>query len=547
MNNLINIINKLQEICVTSNINSKIQLPQIVVVGSQSSGKTSILEAVVGKDFLPRGNGIVTRRPLILQLKNTSCSKEWAEFLHLGKEKLEDFSKVHDEIEKETYRVAGNNKAISSEPIILKIFSPNLVDLTLVDLPGLVKVPIGDQPENIDQLVRNLLLDYASNPNAIILAITPGNSDIANSDALKLAKEVDPYYQRTLGVITKMDLMEHGTESIEILTNKVYPLKYGYIGVVLRSQKETNSKKSIQEALLTEQEFFDNHGDLKTIKHLLGIKTLTKNLSTILMEHIKTNLPGIRETISTEIYVKEKELNIMGVDNGFDRADVLNSYVLMLVFKFANTYKEIIDGNLIKECSKYYIGGARINYIFQDIFRKEINSIDPYDTLTDDDIRTAIKNTNGLKPSLFIPETAFEVLIKQQILRFTNPSLSCVKKVYDELKNIVVNIELPELGRYKKFETRIKQIMENVLDRCLEPTNQMISNLIDIEQAYINTSHPDFLGPEQSFINIFDDSSNNNSNLSGNNQSNNLTGTNTNSSFNHNNIQVSRGKIFIII
>ncbi len=165
----------------------------------------------------------------------------------------------------------------------------------------------------------------------------------------------------------------------------------------------------------------------------------------------------------------------------------------------------MIEGSFVKECSKFYIGGARINYIFQEIFRKEINAIDPFDALMDDDVRTAIRNTNGLKPSLFIPESAFEVLIKQQINRLTNPSLSCVKRVYDELKYIVAQIELPELSRYKKLENKIKQIMEGVLERCLEPTNQMILNLIDIEQAYINTSHPDFLGPEQSFLNIFEE------------------------------------------
>lgn len=513
MNNLISIINKLQEICANTNVNSKIQLPQIVVVGSQSSGKSSILESIVGKDFLPRGSGIVTRRPLILQLKN-STGKEWAEFLHLGKEKIEDFQRVHDEIEKETIRIAGSNKGISSEPIILKIFSPNVVDLTLVDLPGVVKVPIGDQPEDIDSLVRNLILEYISNPNAIILAITPATMDLATSDALKLAKEVDPYYQRTIGVITKIDLMDHGTDAVDILSNKIFPLKLGYIGVVLRSQKDSKNKKPIQEALNSETEFFETHLEYKNMRHLLGVKTLTQNLSTFLMDHIRTNLPGIKESISNEIFVKEKDLNLLGVDNGFDRAEVINSYVLMLVFKFTNTYKEMIEGNLVNQCSKFFIGGARINYIFQELFRKEINSIDPYDTLSDDDIRTAIKNTNGLKPSLFIPEHAFEVLIKQQIHRFTNPSLHCVKRVYDELKNIVASIELPELARYKKLEIKIKEIMDNVLERCLQPTNQMIMNLIDIEQAYINTSHPDFLGPDQSFMNIFEDSEQSQNNLS---------------------------------
>ena len=115
-----------------------------------------------------------------------------------------------------------------------------------------------------------------------------------------------------------------------------------------------------------------------------------------------------------------------------------------------------------------------------------------------------------MKPSLFIPEAAFEVLIKQQINRFSNPSLMCVKRVYDELKYIVNSIEIPEIVRYKKLESRIRDVMDNVLEKCLEPTNQMIRNLIDIELAYINTSHPDFMGPDQSILNVFDDNNNNN-------------------------------------
>ena len=512
MNNL-SIINRLQEIC--SNTTSAIQLPQIVVIGAQSSGKTSILESIVGKDFLPRGSGIVTRRPLILQLKNVQGGKEWAEFSHTGREKFEDFTKVHDEIEKETMRVAGINKGISSEPIILKVYSPHLVDLTLVDLPGVVKVPIGDQPQDIENIVKKLLLEHISNPNAIILAITPGNTDIANSDALKLAKEVDPLFQRTIGVITKLDLIiqESDVKNIlDVLNNKTFPLKLGYIGVVCRN----NNKNSIQDATSIEEEFYDGRSDYKSVRNLLGIKHLTQCLSSYLMDHIKTNLPSIKDSIANEIYQKENELNTLGQDSGFDRQEVLNSYVLMLVFKFANTYKEMIEGNLVKECSKFFIGGARINYIFQELFRKEINLIDPYDTLTDDDIRTAIRNTNGLKPSLFIPESAFEVLIKQQINRLTKPSIICVKKVYEELKNIVAQIELPELHRYKKLELKIREIMDNVLDRCLEPTNQMIMNLIEIEQSYINTTHPDFLGPEQSFMNIFEEPLNNGLNNSNN-------------------------------
>ena len=541
MENLINIINKLQDLIAKSNASSKVQLPQIVVVGSQSSGKSSILESIVGKDFLPRGTGIVTRRPLILQLKHSN--KEWAEFAHLGKEKLTDFNKVNEEIENETQKIAGKNKGISNMPIVLKIFSPHLTDLTLVDLPGLVKVAVGDQPHDIDIQVRELVLEYISNPNAIILAITPANTDLANSDALKIAKEVDPTYSRTIGVITKIDLMDGGTNAVDILNNKIFPLKFGYIGVVCRSQKDNNNKKAIVEAIKAEQEYFDNHLEYKSVRNVLGIKTLTSTLSSILIEHIKSILPKFRESISSEIYDKEKELNLLGGDNGFDKSDILNSYVLTLVSRFNHTYHEMIEGHFVRDCSKYYIGGARINFIFQDIFKEEINNIGPFDNLSDEDIRTAIKNSNGLKPSLFIPEAAFEVLIKQQINRLSNPSLLCVKRVYDELKNIVSSIEIPEITRYKKLELKIKQVMENVLDSCLTPTNQMIKSLIEIELAYINTAHPDFIGPDQSMLGTFDDSNPYHVNGEQNGELNNNSNINLNGERNQN---IVNGKIKII-
>jgi len=507
MENLISAINRIQEVISKSNVELNLELPQIVVVGAQSSGKSSIIECIVGKDFLPRGCGIVTRRPLILQLKQIKSGKEWAEFGHVN-EKIDDFSRILFEIEKDTVRVAGNNKGISREPILLKIFSPSVVDLTLVDLPGLVKVPIGEQPHDIEEQVRNLIFEYISNPNAIILAISPANSDIANSDALRIAKEVDPHFQRTLGVLTKIDLMDPGTNVLDVLNNKTFPLKYGYIGVVCRSQLDTKNKKSIEDHLKTEKEFFDHLKEYKNVRHLLGIRTLTNNLSELLIEQIKTTLPKLRDTISTAIYTKEQELENFGQESISAQKDIANSFILNLVSKFSHAYADMIEGKFVKDCSKFYIGGARINYIFQEIFKKEIEKIDPFDILSDDDIRTAIKNSNGLRPSLFIPELAFEVLVKHQITRLQSPSLICVKRVFDELRNIVNQIRIPEINKYKKLDNKMRFVMEDVLNKCLEPTNQMIKNLIDIESSHINTSHPDFLGAEDSMLNLFEESTN---------------------------------------
>ena len=108
-------------------------------------------------------------------------------------------------------------QGISSKPINLKIFSPNVLNLTLVDLPGLTKVAVGDQPEDIEQQIKEMLYSYITQDNTIILAVTPANQDIANSDALKLAMEVDPKGERTIGVITKLDLMDERTDARDIL------------------------------------------------------------------------------------------------------------------------------------------------------------------------------------------------------------------------------------------------------------------------------------------------------------------------------------------
>lgn len=528
MENLIEIVNKLQEIMAKASVNCKIKLPQMVIVGAQSSGKSSIIEAIVGKEFLPRGTGIVTRRPLILQLKNIIINKnspfiEWGEFNHLEGQKFENFQEIRTEIEKDTAKIAGKEKGISSIPIVLKIFSPNVVDLTIVDLPGLVNVPIGNQPKDIDVQVRDLILEYIRNPNAIILAVSPASVDIANSESLKIAREVDPTYDRTLGILSKIDLMDKGTDCLDILNNKTFPLRYGYIGVVLRSQFDIKCNKSLAEGIKSEREFF-NSNSLYSSCNKLGIPCLISSLQEVLVSHIRELIPSIREDIGNNIFEKQTELENLGGNNEmFEREELVNAFILNLVSKFSQSYNEMIDGSFVKDCNKFYIGGARINHIFQEIFKKDIASIDPFDHLSDDDIRTAIKNSNGLRPSLFIPEAAFEVLVKQQITRLSHPSLFCVKKVHEELKKIVDHISIPEISRFNKLENKIKIVMNGVLDKLLEPTNTMIKNLIEIEKSYINTTHPDFLGPEQSVLNLFDERSNINNENNNNNPNNNLS------------------------
>lgn len=112
----------------------------------------------------------------MLSLRRIAEDKvEYAEFLHRKGEQFTDFSEVRLEIERHTATIAGKNKGISTQPISLTIFSSKVVDLTLVDLPGLTKVPVGDQPSNIEEQIRNLIHSFIISPNALILALTAAN------------------------------------------------------------------------------------------------------------------------------------------------------------------------------------------------------------------------------------------------------------------------------------------------------------------------------------------------------------------------------------
>ncbi|KAJ0398185.1 hypothetical protein P43SY_000554 [Pythium insidiosum] len=498
MEQLIPIINKLQDVFSAIG-QSPLNLPQIVVIGSQSSGKSSVLENIVGRDFLPRGSGIVTRRPLILQLYNAGApeDEEYGEFLHLPGQKFTDFSEIRREIERETERLTGKNKGISNKSINLKVFSPHVLNLTLVDLPGVTKVPVGDQPVNIEEQIRDMCLEFISNPNSIILAVTSANTDLANSDALKMAREIDPEGLRTIGVLTKLDLMDDGTDALDMLQGRVIPLKRGFVGVVNRSQADINNGVSIRDSLAKETTFFKSHAAYRGLASRLGTQYLSKTLNTILMHHIRDCLPDIKSKIAAMIADLDLELGEMGSPTDAMSKTDLGGCLLNLISHVAANFTNSLDGRNHSlngvEMNELY-GGARISYIFNDIFTKALQEVNPFDGLSDEDIRTTIRNANGPRQSLFVPEVSFELLAKRQIKRLEQPGLQCVDLVFDELQRVTSQCETMELSRFPELRDRVIEVVNAMLRASLSPTQTMIQNLIQIELAYVNTNHPDFIG-----------------------------------------------------
>lgn len=477
-------------------------MPQITVVGSQSSGKSSVLENIVGRDFLPRGTGIVTRRPLVLQLTNRRPgdklpdgsdppAEEWGEFLHLPGKKFTNFDEIRKEIEAETEKVTGNNAGISPIPINLRIYSPNVLTLTLVDLPGLTKVPVGDQPKNIERLIRDMVLKFISKPNAIILSVTAANTDLANSDGLKLAREVDPEGTRTIGVLTKIDLMDQGTDVVDILAGRIIPLRYGYVPVINRGQKDINTNKSIKDALEFERKFFENHPSYRSKAQYCGTPFLARKLNSILMHHIKATLPDIKARIHSTLTKYQAELHQLGGD---DLLGSPSNIVLNVITDLANEYRTILDGNSQDLSTTELSGGARISFVFHELYSNGMKAIDPYDQVKDVDIRTILYNSSGSSPSLFVGTEAFEVIVKQQIKRFEEPSLKCVALVFDELVRIVNQIlQKPIYKRYPNLKEELYSTVVSFLRSRLQPTNALVSDVVGMETNYINTRHPNFI------------------------------------------------------
>ncbi|XP_033116387.1 dynamin-1-like protein [Anneissia japonica] len=499
MEALIPVINKLQDVFNTVGSDT-IQLPQIVVIGTQSSGKSSVLESLVGRDFLPRGNGIVTRRPTVLQLVHIDPedrkavlgegedeleAEEWGKFLHTKNKIYTDFEEIKNELENETDRMTGTNKGISPEPINLKIYSTRVLNLTLVDLPGLTKVPVGDQPEDIEQQVRSIILKYISNPNSIILAVTAANTDLATSEALKLAKEVDPDGRRTLAVITKLDLMDAGTDAVDVLCGRVIPVKLGIIGIVNRSQMDINNKKSIDDASRDESAFLQRK--YPALANRNGTAFLAKTLNRLLMHHIRDCLPDLKTRVNVLASQFQQLLQSFG-----EPVEDESQTLLQITTKFASEYCATIEGTSKNIEISELCGGARICYIFHETFGRTLSGIDPLGGLKTIDILTAIRNATGPRPALFVPEVSFELLVKRQIRRLEEPSLRCVELVHEEMQRIIQHCGTQEMLRFPKLHDRIVEVVTTLLRQRLPTTNAMVENLVGIELAYINTKHPDF-------------------------------------------------------
>lgn len=504
---LITVIDELRDIGLQKYIN----LPRICVVGTQSSGKSSVLESIVGLDFLPRGEGVVTRRPIEFRLihindDNTEV-KHWAVFENDKHKKYTDFSDVRNRINELTDEMAGRNKGIIDEPIVLNIYSTSCPDLSLIDLPGITRVPLknSDQTDDIERLTREMAFRYVKDPRTIILAVLPANADMSTSDALQIARKVDPKGLRTIGVITKIDLMDRGVDASKMLLNDEINLRLGYTGVINRSTEDIKKGKSIADSLKDELEFFQNHPVYKKLNpNLYGTSSLTDKLTKVLLRHIKNFLPDIKREINEKMRLINDKLCELGNNVPLDTTQK-TQLLWSMISDFCEIFKNTLKGKYDKRLQVFIenndiISGLKVRSIFNEFLDDYVGKAVTHE-LTDYDIDDAICLHEGDSLPGFPSPDTFEFLILPHLKKINPPVIDCLDKVSQTLEILSQKIANRVLSRFPKLSEQVLELSQNILIREKENTQQILENFIEAETNYLFTNDVTYLIEHGSIIN----------------------------------------------
>jgi hypothetical protein len=502
------------ETAITSNNNNykpELTLPRLVTVGTQSSGKSSVLSSIIGMDILPTGTNMVTRTPLDIRLHKTSglngLKEGWVEFgiyngewlvenkipITVPTPTIDEVTKIKQYIMQKTNEIAGNTMNISYTPIIIKIHSPYVPNLSLIDLPGLTMVACVDkgQPTDIKEQIENLVISYIKQPRTIVIAVMQAKTDLETDLGLALIKKHDMDGKRTIGVLTKPDLMNYDTHVGEYLTNSISKnlmLTYGYY-VVRNNTNNTNNTNNAN--------YFATHPEYKKniYKNNVGIDNLVSNLSKILICSINEMLPSVMtEIINLEMKINQK-LDKMGT-----ALPMTKDGKLALLNKYTSDfYYKIIDS--IESRGNNINSGKQIKDIFVN-YRSNLQLIKPFDNTkvyNNAYFKHIASNFEGNHMSFHIPPIqVLEACMIDDNLKpisaLKNLSTSCVDYVCEIIIDLTRSISLQE--EFAQFPILGSHIMSLMLDQIINPlkikAKKIIINTIKYEEEYIWTDSKGF-------------------------------------------------------
>ncbi|XP_058517587.1 interferon-induced GTP-binding protein Mx1-like [Ochotona princeps] len=467
-------------------VEQDLALPAIAVIGDQSSGKSSVLEALSGV-ALPRGSGIVTRCPLVLKLKKLPPDSEWMGKVSYQDEEVDilEPAQVEQEINKAQDMIAGKGLGISAELINLEVSSPDVPDLTLIDLPGITRVAVGNQPADIGRQIKALIRSYIQRQETINLVVVPCNVDIATTEALSMAQEVDPDGDRTIGILTKPDLVDRGTEDkvVDVVRNLVFPLKKGYLVVKCRGQQDIQEQLSLAQALQREQAFFEDHSHFRVLleEGRATVPCLAERLSTELIEHICKTLPLLEQKIKENHDRCAEELQKYGLDIPEDSSERL-VFLINKISAFNQDITALIQGEEVvgekdsRLFTKLRKEFSRWNTVTEDNFKEGNDEIRSQMRVFEDQLR-------GRELPGFVNFKTFEAIVKQQIKALEEPALDMLHMVTDLVRKAFTVVSEKSFRGFSNLHRTTKIKIEDISSEQEKEAERVIRQNFQMEQV----------------------------------------------------------------
>ncbi|EOA34270.1 hypothetical protein CARUB_v10021784mg [Capsella rubella] len=457
-----------------------IQLPTIVVVGDQSSGKSSVLESLAGIS-LPRGQGICTRVPLVMRLQR-SLSRHpeiWLEYndsvVHTDEEHIAEAICAATDV------IAGSGKGVSDTPLTLHVKKAGVPDITMVDLPGITRVPVNGQPENIYEQISGMVMKYIEPQESIILNVLSATVDFTTCESIRMSKQVDKTGERTLAVVTKADMAPEGL--LQKVTADDVSIGLGYVCVRNRIGEETYEEARMQEELL-----FRTHPLLALIDDdIVGIPVLAHKLTQIQGMMISRLMASTGEALMALMDVigsaKESLLRILVQGDFSEYPDDQSMHCTARLAEMLNGFSDNLQAQS-EAVSEFLMDEIKI-----------------------------LEECKCIGLPNFIPRSSFLAILSQHVDGIQAKPVEFIKQIWDYIEVVISSAIATYSDNFPQIQSSIKRAGRNLMSKTKERSVNRVIEIVEMEKLTDYTCNPDYMSSwtektasQQNFINaVFHD------------------------------------------
>ncbi|KAK8531695.1 hypothetical protein V6N13_131055 [Hibiscus sabdariffa] len=481
---LLDVIDRLRLLLV---MKEGIQLPTIVVVGDQSSGKSSVLESLAGVN-LPRSQGICTRVPLIIRLQNHASPTTDLYLEYNGKTVPVEESQIATAINIATDEVAGHGKSISNTPITLVVKKDGVPDLTMVDLPGITRVPVHGQPGNIYEQIRDIIMQYITPKESIILNVLSATVDFSTCESIRMSQQVDKTGERTLAVVTKADKAPEGL--LDKVTADDVNIGLGYVCVRNRVGDESQEEARKEEARL-----FETNTHLSSInKSMVGVPVLAQKLVQIQANIIARCLPDIVKNISAKLDANVTELEKMpkALSSVAEAIQALMKIVgaakeSLKKLLWTGEFDEYPDDNTKHGTARFV---AMLNKFSDDLHNCEENNL-AKDFLVEE--MKVLEDAKGIELPNFLPREAFIRILQKKVERISHLPIAFAENAWDCIDEVVMSVFSRHSEMYYLLKVSTKRAAHKLVQKMREQSINRVKEIVAMEKLIGYTCNPDYM------------------------------------------------------